>query len=165
VRSGSSALQLPHRICRVTGRGVSPDAATRIVELLHQLLNYPRPSLTSVVMASSVVWAIGAVAAAFTSFFSANAGSDLQNALSRGAEVYYPGSEGFANATTRWSAHIQPEFDVVVRVKTEEDVQNVVSATHSPRTQQKLIGKRSSTPTNTTSHFSQFRAVMDKRWI
>lgn len=78
-------------------------------------------------MASSVVWALGAVAAAFTGLFTLNAGSELESPLSRGAKVYYPGSAGFSNATTRWSAAIRPEFEVVVEVSTEEDVQHVVS--------------------------------------
>jgi hypothetical protein len=52
--------------------------------------------------------------------------ADLQPLLSDAAEVYLPGSEGFANATFRWSAAIRPEFDVIVKVKTEADVRRTV---------------------------------------
>jgi len=52
--------------------------------------------------------------------------ADLQPLLSDAAEVYFPGSEGFANATYRWSAAVRPHFDVIVKVKTEEDVRQTV---------------------------------------
>ena len=53
----------------------------------------------------------------------------LEPQLSNGAQVYIPGSEGYVNATTRWSATIKPGLDIVVRVACEKDVQNVVSKT------------------------------------
>ncbi|KAI9707020.1 MAG: hypothetical protein M1820_004608 [Bogoriella megaspora] len=69
----------------------------------------------------------------FTSFISTitaaaigNLTVDLQPLLSKNAAIYYPGSEGYANGTTRWSASIKPGLDVVVKVASEEDVQNTV---------------------------------------
>lgn len=46
--------------------------------------------------------------------------------LSKGAEVFLPGSSGYTNATTRWSAAVRPDLDAVVKVRTEEDIQKVV---------------------------------------
>ncbi|KAF1960484.1 FAD-binding domain-containing protein [Byssothecium circinans] len=46
--------------------------------------------------------------------------------LSQDAQIYFPGSEGFANATLRWSAAIKPGFDAIVRVATEEDIQHTI---------------------------------------
>lgn len=53
--------------------------------------------------------------------------NDLQPLLSSAAEIYYPGSVGYTNATTRWSADIKPGLDVIVKVASEEDVQTTVS--------------------------------------
>jgi hypothetical protein len=57
----------------------------------------------------------------------------LPSCLSAGAEVYYPRSEEFANSTLRWSAGQTPQYDIVVKVATEKDVQETVNAliTHS----------------------------------
>lgn len=46
--------------------------------------------------------------------------------LSHAAKVYYPGSEGFANATLRWGAAQTPQYDMIVKVATEADVQKTV---------------------------------------
>lgn len=56
-----------------------------------------------------------------------NLTKDLQPLLSKGAQVYYPESDGYTNATTRWSAAIKPGLDVVVKAASEEDVQHTVS--------------------------------------
>jgi hypothetical protein len=47
--------------------------------------------------------------------------------LSRTAEVYYPGSSGFANITTRWSVLEEPKVNVVIVPGTENDVAETVS--------------------------------------
>lgn len=47
--------------------------------------------------------------------------------LSSNAEIYLPGSEGYANGTIRWSSLDQPDIAVVVKVATEGDVQQTVS--------------------------------------
>lgn len=57
-----------------------------------------------------------------------NGTNDLQPLLSSAAEIYYPGSVGYINATTRWSADTKPGLDVIVKVATEEDVQATVSS-------------------------------------
>ena len=51
---------------------------------------------------------------------------DFASSLSELAEVYYPGSEEFANATIRWGAGQTPHYDMIVKVATEEDVQEAV---------------------------------------
>jgi len=51
----------------------------------------------------------------------------FKSSLSQLAEVYLPGSEEFANATVRWGAGQTPHYDMIVKVATEEDVQETVS--------------------------------------
>jgi hypothetical protein len=46
--------------------------------------------------------------------------------LSRTAEIYYPGSSGFENVTTRWSVLEEPKVNVVVVPGTENDVAETV---------------------------------------
>lgn len=55
-----------------------------------------------------------------------NFAQDLKPLLSFSAEIYYPGSEGYRNATERWSSYTNPILDVVVKVTCEEDVQETV---------------------------------------
>ncbi|KAK8111392.1 uncharacterized protein PG998_007849 [Apiospora kogelbergensis] len=50
--------------------------------------------------------------------------------LSPGASISFPGSDKFANATTRYSAYGAPDFAVTVDVATEADVANTVSGQH-----------------------------------
>jgi hypothetical protein len=50
----------------------------------------------------------------------------FKSSLSALAEIYYPGSEEFTNATTRWGAGQTPHYDMIVKVATEEDVQETV---------------------------------------
>jgi hypothetical protein len=47
--------------------------------------------------------------------------------LSRSAMLYFPGSSGFMNATTRWSALAEPKVNVVVVPGTETDVVETAS--------------------------------------
>lgn len=49
----------------------------------------------------------------------------LSSMLSGDAEVFFPGSEGFANGTATLASK-KPQFDALVRVATEEDVRNTV---------------------------------------
>ncbi|ETS85960.1 hypothetical protein PFICI_03985 [Pestalotiopsis fici W106-1] len=53
-------------------------------------------------------------------------GTDLGSRLSAGAILYEPGSSGFINATTRWSAFDAPVVNLVVVPSTEEDVAETV---------------------------------------
>ncbi|KAJ5233168.1 hypothetical protein N7468_006124 [Penicillium chermesinum] len=76
------------------------------------------------VAAGATVWAAHHVAGS-----SSPGGNDLQNLkqqLSSCASVYYPGSTGFENATTRWSVLDEPKVNVVVSPCTENDVAEAV---------------------------------------
>ncbi|KAH8799085.1 hypothetical protein F5884DRAFT_825350 [Xylogone sp. PMI_703] len=53
-----------------------------------------------------------------------NIALDLQPLLSENAQIYYPGSEGYKNATARWASAVKPGIDVVVKVASEQDVQH-----------------------------------------
>lgn len=54
----------------------------------------------------------------------------LASLLSVGAQICWPGSECFRNATTRFvSGWAAPNFDLAVEVVTAEDVQNTVRVT------------------------------------
>lgn len=67
-------------------------------------------------------------ATALPSSNSSNRALELfESSLSELAEVHYPGSEEFANATIRWGAGQTPHYDTIVKVATEEDVQEAVS--------------------------------------
>jgi hypothetical protein len=61
--------------------------------------------------------------------------------LSPTAKIYYPGSEGFEEASTRWSVLDEPRVNVVVVPGTEDDVAETVIAfsCRVPRTQGGLI--------------------------
>jgi hypothetical protein len=52
--------------------------------------------------------------------------SELSSRLSSGAHIYYPGSENFTKATTRWSSLDAPNATVIVEVATENDVVETV---------------------------------------
>jgi len=78
-------------------------------------------------MASLVTWTFGALAAlGLSSVSGPSTANSFVASLSHKAEVYYPGSEKFINASTRWSAVITPSFYAIVRVASEEDVQETV---------------------------------------
>ncbi len=47
--------------------------------------------------------------------------------LSRGSQIYYPGSEAFTNYTVRWSNLSPPTPNVVIAPGTEKDVSKIVS--------------------------------------
>jgi hypothetical protein len=49
----------------------------------------------------------------------------LGSMLSEGAEIYFPGSDGFVNGTATLAAK-KPQLDALVKVVTEGDVQNTV---------------------------------------
>lgn len=46
--------------------------------------------------------------------------------LSRGAQIYFPGSESFSNLTVRWSNLSPPTPNVVIAPATEKDVSKIV---------------------------------------
>lgn len=52
---------------------------------------------------------------------------DLKMNLSPSAQVYWPGSDEFEEATTRWSNFELPNINVVVVPGTDEDVSETVS--------------------------------------
>jgi hypothetical protein len=81
--------------------------------------------LSKVQLAASVL--MGCFATALPSSNSSNGAIRIfESSLSDLAEVYYPGSEEFANATIRWGAGQTPHYDMIVKVATEEDVQVAV---------------------------------------
>ncbi|KAJ5063502.1 hypothetical protein J3E74DRAFT_446081 [Bipolaris maydis] len=47
---------------------------------------------------------------------------EFVDSLSPTAQIYYPGSEGYANATLRWGAGQTPQYDIIVKVVTEADI-------------------------------------------
>ncbi|KAK8065914.1 6-hydroxy-D-nicotine oxidase [Apiospora hydei] len=51
--------------------------------------------------------------------------------LSPGASINFPGTDKFANATTRYSAYGAPDFAITVDVATEGDVDNVVQVANA----------------------------------
>lgn len=52
--------------------------------------------------------------------------------LAEASNIYFPGSEAFEVATTRWSNLDLPTINVVVAPSTEEDVAQTVSSSHEP---------------------------------
>lgn len=80
-------------------------------------------------MSGTLFWALGAIASTFlgTSTLTARfATGKFTQSLDPSAEVYYPGSEGFINASLRWSAAQTPQYDLIVKVASEGDVQKTV---------------------------------------
>jgi hypothetical protein len=78
-------------------------------------------------MTSLFSWTFGALAAlGVSSIHGPPIASFFAASLSRNAEIYYPGSEKFINASARWSAVTTPSFDAIVRVANGEDVQKTV---------------------------------------
>ncbi|KNG50758.1 fad-dependent oxygenase [Stemphylium lycopersici] len=71
---------------------------------------------------AATTFAVALVAA--TPFSSSQ--NDFAACLSEDAEIWYPGSEEFANATLRWGAAQTPQYDMVVKVATEADVQQTI---------------------------------------
>ncbi len=53
-------------------------------------------------------------------------GHRLEDILFQGAAVYLPGSEGFTEATTRWSSLYAPNLTLVVSPSVEDDVAKTV---------------------------------------
>ncbi|KAI0160184.1 hypothetical protein GGR57DRAFT_409375 [Xylariaceae sp. FL1272] len=51
----------------------------------------------------------------------------LKPKLSETASISFPGSDGYANSTARWSVFHAPTFSVAVAVSTEEDVRQTVA--------------------------------------
>ncbi|KAK8006843.1 hypothetical protein PG989_000833 [Apiospora arundinis] len=54
--------------------------------------------------------------------------TSLQPRLSGEAQIFLPGSEGYGNATLRWSRLIDPNLAMVVAPKTERDIQETAYA-------------------------------------
>lgn len=56
---------------------------------------------------------------------------DLKPKLAKAAEISLSGTQAFNDAKTRWAANINPQFDAIVTVTTEKDVQATVSSPSS----------------------------------
>lgn len=81
-------------------------------------------------MFSFLSWVCSALYASVLSSSTLDIGSashTFRRSLSQSSEIYFPGSEGFENATLRWSAAQTPSFDAIVKVTTEQDVVETVS--------------------------------------
>ena len=125
------------------------------------------PILLTVLSLASLIGS-GAASSAKSSPRVGKSFKDLQPLLSSAAEIYRPGSEGYINVTTRWSADTKPGLDVIVKVASEEDVQATVSSLHRAvsgfNLQYKLLTRlpfRSDMPTPTLSPFSPLAAVTE----
>ncbi|GAW10739.1 hypothetical protein ANO14919_000740 [Xylariales sp. No.14919] len=57
--------------------------------------------------------------------------AELNARLSPGAEIFLPGSSGFAQATNRWSVRDAPDFNIVVVPSVENDVSEIVKYANS----------------------------------
>ncbi|KAH7397220.1 hypothetical protein BKA66DRAFT_408214 [Pyrenochaeta sp. MPI-SDFR-AT-0127] len=80
-------------------------------------------------MASSLLWFLSVISSNFLGAFTLSTQSTLDKfvaSLDTGAEVYFPGSEDFSNASIRWSAAQGPHYDLIVKVNSEEDVQKTI---------------------------------------
>ncbi|KAI1734955.1 putative FAD-dependent oxygenase [Xylaria scruposa] len=55
-----------------------------------------------------------------------NATAELASRLSANAQIYFPGSDGFAEATSRWSSFKAPGINLVVVPSVEHDVSETV---------------------------------------
>ncbi|TGJ83285.1 hypothetical protein E0Z10_g5504 [Xylaria hypoxylon] len=84
------------------------------------------------VVAAVLAWSISAVcqnnAAAqwLSPLCTRNNSAALANRLSSGALIYSPGSDGFIQATSRWSAYETPGIDLVVVPSVEDDVAQTI---------------------------------------
>ncbi|KOS42114.1 hypothetical protein ACN38_g7039 [Penicillium nordicum] len=85
------------------------------------------------VITAVVAWAFSAASLTFPSGIEGGlcprGDTDLEalgKKLSSSAKVYSPGSTGFTDATTRWSALAEPKVDIVVVVGNENDVVETV---------------------------------------
>lgn len=89
--------------------------------------------------------------------------SELGSLLSPNASIILPGSSDFANATQRWQEWKDPNITIVVKVVTEQDVQETVSPHPSnfQWTRSSNI-RRFCMRIDTTSHFWQWAAHMEQ---
>ncbi|KAI0440375.1 putative FAD-dependent oxygenase [Xylaria telfairii] len=84
------------------------------------------------VVAAIVAWGLSAVCQDnlgtqwLDSIYLRNTTGELANRLSPGAQIYPPGSDGFAQATLRWSAFDAPGINLVVAPSVEDDVAEIV---------------------------------------
>jgi hypothetical protein len=83
-------------------------------------------------MATTLGWALGSLTSAFLAFRWSTVPlyKDLASSLDPQAQLYYPGSEHFTNASQRWNAADMPGLNAIVRVATEQDVQKTVNTSH-----------------------------------
>lgn len=93
----------------------------------------------------------------------------LAAVLSVDADIYYPNSTGFSNATTRWSVGYNPKPNVVVVPATADDVAATVCQTWRPESRMcvkvmcsnffNALVTRLNTQARTTHHFSPSTAA------
>jgi hypothetical protein len=79
-----------------------------------------------------VLWAMGVLSSYVLAFTVRSTTEEFATLLSQDAEIYYSGSEQFNTTSIQWVASQTPNFDMVVKVATEQDVeQTVTSPVHS----------------------------------
>ncbi|KAK7909037.1 hypothetical protein PG985_014915 [Apiospora marii] len=69
----------------------------------------------------------------------------LRPRLSKGAQIFLPGSEGYKNATLRWSSLFAPVLAVVVAPRTERDIQETIKYANEAGSPFLAIGGRHGT--------------------
>lgn len=79
---------------------------------------------------------------------------DLRPKLAQAAEIYTPGTQAFDNAKTRWAANINPTFEAIVKITSEEDVQATASFPVKLSRDRWADLRRSHTRTRAMFHFS-----------
>ncbi|KAF2641134.1 FAD-binding domain-containing protein [Massarina eburnea CBS 473.64] len=77
-------------------------------------------------MTSTLLWGLGTALSSISLVFLPTTRASESIPGTNGAEVYLPGSEGFAQANARWSAVDAPSFDTIVKVKNEAHVQAII---------------------------------------
>ncbi|KAK8091537.1 hypothetical protein PG997_001898 [Apiospora hydei] len=55
----------------------------------------------------------------------------LRPRLSKDAQIFLPGSPGYANATRRWSTLFSPSLSLIVAPRTEHDIQSTIQYAHA----------------------------------
>ncbi|CAO2658349.1 Nn.00g060720.m01.CDS01 [Neocucurbitaria sp. VM-36] len=80
-------------------------------------------------MTSTLLWALGAISSSLLGALTWTAQhkhDQFVALLDIKADIYYPGSQKFLNASARWSAAQTPQYDMIVKVSSEEDVQKTI---------------------------------------
>ncbi|GAW23817.1 hypothetical protein ANO14919_133940 [Xylariales sp. No.14919] len=86
----------------------------------------PRLSRRRRIVATVLVWSLSAIRQANATLQWLSPTATLADRLSPGALIYSPGSDGFTQATSRWSVYDAPNISLVVVPSVENDVAETV---------------------------------------